>query len=67
MGIITKEGKCRRKKKMKAETRKRANLISDKLLQRYSKNNKRNNTNSVGRYDCSITDTSRNNNKFSVQ
>ena len=66
MGIITKEGKCRRKKKMKEETRKRTNLISAKLLQKNHKNNKRNNTNSVGRYDCSTTDTSRNNNKFSV-
>ena len=37
---------------MKAETRKRANLISAKPLQKYHRNNKRNNINSVGCYDC---------------
>lgn len=36
---------------MKTETRKRANLINVKLLQKYNKNNKRNNTNSIGRYN----------------
>ena len=32
---------------MKAETRKKANLISAKLLQKHNKNNKRNNINST--------------------
>ena len=66
MGIITKERKSRRRE-MKTETRKRANLISAKLLQKHNNNDKRNNTNSTSRNNCSIIDTSRNNNKFSVQ
>ena len=51
---------------MKAETRKRANLISAKLLQKHYKNNKRNNTNSTSSYDCSTFNISRNNNKFGI-
>ena len=37
---------------MKAETRKRANLITTKALQNYNKNNKRNNTNSISGNNC---------------
>ena len=51
MGIITKERKSRRRE-MKAETRKRANLISAKLLQKHNKNNKRNNFNSTSCNNC---------------
>ena len=51
---------------MKAETRKRANLITTKALQNYNKNNKRNNTNSTSCNNCGITNTSRNNNKLSI-
>ena len=47
MGIITKERKSRRRE-MKAETRKRANLISAKLLQKHNNSENRNNTNSIG-------------------
>ena len=51
---------------MKAEPRKKASLITTKALQKYHKNNKRNNTNSISRYDCSIANASRNNNKLSI-
>ena len=51
---------------MKAETRKKANLISTKLLQKHNKNNKRNNFNSTSCNNCSIIDISRNNNKLSI-
>ena len=51
---------------MKVETRKRANLITTKALQNYNKKDKRNNTNSTSCDYCSITNISRNNNKFSI-
>ena len=51
---------------MKAETRKRANLITIKALQNYNKNNKRNNTNSISGNNCSVADISRNNNKLGI-
>ena len=66
MGIITKERKSRRRE-METETRKRDNLISTKLLQKHNNSDKRNNTNSTSCNDCSIIDTSRNNNKLSIQ
>ena len=66
MGIITKERKSRRRE-MKAETRKRANLISAKLLQKHNNSDKRNNTNSIGCDDYCTFNTSRNNNKLSIQ
>ena len=65
MGIITKERKSRRRE-MKTETRKRANLISAKLLQKHNNSDKRNNINSIGCNNCSIIDISRNNNKLSI-
>ena len=37
---------------METETRKRANSISAKLLQKHNKNNNRNNSNSIGCYYC---------------
>ena len=52
--------------RMKTETRKRENSISTKLLQKHYKNNKRNNINSIGCNNCSITNISRNNNKLSI-
>ena len=51
---------------METETRKRDNLISTKLLQKHNNSDKRNNTNSTSCNDCSIIDTSRNNNKLSI-
>ena len=66
MGIITKERKSRRRE-MKTETRKRANLISAKLLQKHNNSDKRNNINSTScNYSCSFN-ISRNNNKLSIQ
>ena len=49
---------------MKAETRKKVNLMGSKALQKY--NNKRNNANSISCDYCNSFDTSRNNNKFSI-
>ena len=66
MGIITKERKSRRRE-MKAETRKRANLISAKLLQKHNNSDNRNNTNSIGCDDYCTFNISRNNNKLGVQ
>ena len=51
---------------METETRKRDNLISTKLLQKHNNSGKRNNTNSTSCNDCSIIDTSGNNNKLSI-
>ena len=65
MGIITKERKSRRRE-MKAETRKRANLISAKLLQKHNNSDNRNNTNSIGCDDYCTFNISRNNNKLGV-
>ena len=56
-----------RRRKMKTETRKKANLINTKLLQKYNNNDKRNNTNSIGCDDYCTFNTSRNNNKLSIQ
>ena len=65
MGIITKERKSRRRE-MKAETRKRANLISAKLLQKHNNSDNRNNTNSIGCDDYCTFNISGNNNKLGV-
>ena len=51
-----------RRRKMKAEIRKRANLINAKLIQKYNKNDKRNNANSISCDYCNSFDTSRDNN-----
>ena len=51
---------------MKAETRKRANLISAKLLQKHNNSENRNNTNSIGCDDSSFINISGNNNKLSI-
>ena len=51
---------------MKVEVRKRANLINAKLKQKYNKNDKRNNANSISCDNCSAFNISRNNNKFGV-
>ena len=51
---------------MKTETRKKANLINTKLLQKYNNNDKRNNTNSIGCDDYCTFNTSGNNNKLGV-
>ena len=69
MGIITNNNKRKKMggRRMKTETRKRANSISVKLLQKHNNSDKRNNTNSIGCDYCSIIDTSRNNNKLSIQ
>ena len=51
---------------MKAEVRKKISSINNKALYKVYKNNKRYNTNSISGNDCSIIDTSRNNNKLSI-
>ena len=65
MGIITKERKSRRRE-MKAETRKRANLISAKLLQKHNNSDNRNNTNSIGCDDYCTFNISKYNNKCNI-
>ena len=65
MGIITKERKSRRRE-MKAETRKRANLISAKLLQKHNNSDNRNNTNSIGCDDYCTFNISKCNNKCNI-
>ena len=51
---------------MKTEVKNKVNLISTKALQKYYKNNRRNNTNSVDSNNYSFINISRNNNKFSI-
>ena len=68
MGIITNNNKRKKMggRRMKTETRKRANSISVKLLQKHNNSDKRNNTNSIGCDDYCTFNTSRNNNKLSI-
>ena len=51
---------------MKAETRKRANLISAKLLQKHNNSDNRNNTNSIGCDDYCTFNISKYNNKCNI-
>ena len=51
---------------MKAEVRKKISSINNKALYKVYKNNKRYNTNSISCDYCSITNISRNNNKFGI-